>query len=227
MPDSRDPLLDAEELTDYVEPDRELMEVAASSWFLDSDVIGPADLYWTRGAGWVGTAGTMLRVDVDHLAAMPGNPFDPVKLVSFAALITEGVRPVWYAPTARVSTVELCDVAETQRSFRDEELYVTHGVTRPFTTDDEELDAYLMDPEGYIEENADWYDGGAAELVHDMRVAMADVVTGNLGDVGKLVAVLTDGNHRAFAAQLAHDSHVWVHVLNRDQLDPSVAALLE
>lgn len=196
---------------DDAEPSEELMWLLADDR-LDVDDVDPEEVYETRGVYWVGTPGRMYRASWDQVHAFPGNPFDPAKVATFAALIDGPDKPALYAPPAQSVLVELIDVEESQKSHADSELYEAMGMTRPLTTGDEELDEYLADPETFLETYAE-DEEDAAVMAADM-VERADMaVATSAGDLGKFIFQLRDGNHRAFGAQMAGEPYVWLNVV--------------
>lgn len=220
-------LFDASELVEGVEVDPELLEeIEADEWF--PEPADDADVYYERGVRWVGEEGRMLRVPVETLAAMPGNDFDPEKLLAFSELISrdEGTRPAFQAPPAEILTVTKYDIKDSVDAQKGGYLLSSYGTSRPFTTGDEDMDWYLVDPESFLEENA-WDEGERAALRSYMEAALKEAEEEGMGDLGSWYVQLRNGNHRAFAAQLAGEKYVWVYVLEPGDLPPDLADSLQ
>lgn len=208
-----DPMFDASGLDVEIESPGYLDTVR--SWLPDEDEIDENDVYWGDGVGWVGIQGRMLRLPWDQIQAYPGNPFDPEKVSAFRDIIRSGDRPLIYAPPAKLTRVALDDVRETQEAERRDELFESHGMTRPFTTGDDELDEFLADEADYLETYAADEDDEEA-IRAQMTMTAEKAIENSEGDLGKLVAYLRDGNHRAFGAQLAGEDEIWLTIRFED-----------
>lgn len=213
---SGDPLFDASIFED-ASPDPETVELLREDE-PDEDSLYEDSIYHERQIRWVGVPGKMYRASWDEVHAFPGNPFDPEKIAAIREVIREGHssgdKAVLYAPPALTSRVDLTDVAESQRAERDGELFESYGMSRPYTTGDDELDEYLVDPEEYVlGQVIDWDDEDEKRAVHaEMTARAAEALASGDGDLGSVSVQLRDGNHRAFAAQLEGESYVWVIV---------------
>lgn len=220
--DSRHPLLHAEEFFALPEPEEDLVEQIRTSWGPNEDDVDDQDVYAGDKMLWVGIPGRMMRLGWDQVHAFLGNPFDTDKVAAYAQLYREGDahgnEPLVYAPPAMLSIVTLQDVRESQEAALHGELFETHGMSRPFTTGDTELDEYLADTEGFIETYADDEDDEAA-IHSSMTLRAEEAIEEGLGDLGKLTAQLRDGNHRAFAAQIVGEPFLWVIVRGIDSED--------
>lgn len=211
-----EPLFDVETYFGY-SPDYDsglLEQVREEEWFPKEDEVDEDSLYQGKNVSWVGTPGRMMKLDWDQLQATQGNPFDVDKLATYAELIRDGQygdKALMDAPPAMVTSIGLDDVVESREADQRQELFDSHGMTRPFTTGDDELDEFLTDPRTFLEEYADDEDD-AATIQADMTERAEEAVADGDGDLGKLVGYLRDGNHRAFAAQLAGEPDVWVQV---------------
>jgi hypothetical protein len=222
MINARDPLFDPTDAAEYVPVDEDLVNTIREEWLPKEEDVDPGSVYWgdRRGVGWIGTPGTMMKLGWDQLQATQFNPFEWEKVAAFAEIIRSGDGVLIPAPDAMLLRVDLTQVEESQQAALTDELDSSFGMTRPFTSGDEELDEYLRDSDEYTEEHADEYgdeetdeyEDQAEKLMADMAARAEDAVAGGGGDLGKLVAFLRDGNHRAFGAQLAGQSHVWVTV---------------
>jgi len=205
-----EPLFDAEEFGLDVDIEPGFVD-EVRSWLPDEDEVDEDDVYWGDGVGWVGTQGQMMKLPWDQVTASPMNPFDASKVSAFKQLIESGERPIMYAPPAFIDRINLDDVRESRQAAARDELFDSHGMTRPYTTGDEELDEFLEDEEGFI---ALWADDENDEetIRSDMTIRAERAIAEQEGDLGKIVASLRDGNHRAFGAQLAGEDGVWVIV---------------
>ena len=98
---------------------------------------------------WDGYAGQMVRVPAEYVESMDLNEFDDSKLLRVQELVNEASNIGRYvrfdAPIVRASLIELSDVAESQRTWEEEDTW--DGLDRPLSTGDEELDNFLKDPE--------------------------------------------------------------------------------
>jgi hypothetical protein len=207
----REPLFDAQEIEGSVD-DGLLGELASA--MPDPNESDPDEVYSGRDVRWLGLSGRMYCARWDQVHATPGNQFDGDKLATFAALFEENPGILIEASPAQATVIGRRDVQESQRSARDSELFVTFGMSRPLTTGDEDLDAYLIDPKQYIRDNV--YDvDDAKELEADLLERLGEAEKQRRGDLGKYVFQLRDGNHRAFAAQLAGEPYVWLLVRSK------------
>lgn len=213
--DSDDPLFDAQESGLEVDTYPEWFIEEVRSWLPSEEEIDEDDVYWADGVGWVGIQGQMMKLPWDQVAASPMNPFEPEKTSAFKRLIASGERPIMYAPPAMLHRVSLVDVRESQEAHLRDELFASHGTTRPYTTGDEELDEFLADEESFLETYA-VDDDDEQTLRADMTLRAERAISDNEGDLGKIVATLRDGNHRAFGAQLAGEDEVWIIVRMND-----------
>lgn len=206
MTDADDPLFDASHLS--VDVDSSLLD-DVRSWLPEEDQVDEDEIYWADRVGWIGTPGRMMKLPWDRVQAYPGNPFDSEKASAFRDLIRSGERPLIYAPAAKLHRIALDDVRESQEAARRDELFVSQGMTRPFTTGDDELDEFLADEEDYLETYAEDEDDEEA-IRAEMTLLAEQAIDEQAGDLGKIVAYLRDGNHRAFGAQLAGEDDVWL-----------------
>jgi len=211
-----DPLFDIEEHLGHVpRADPRLLELVRDErWFPQEDEVDEESVYEGRHVSWVGTPGRMFRLRWNEVQATQGNPFDADKVGTYAELIREaryGDRVFMDAPPAMVHFVGLDDVAESQEAERNGELFDSHGMTRPFTTGDDELDEFLVDPSLFLEQYAADEDD-VATIQADMTERAEEAVARCEGDLGRVVGYLRDGNHRAFAAQLAGEPDLWVQI---------------
>jgi hypothetical protein len=217
--DADDPLFEPMQACGEVPVDEALVDTMQDEgWLPDEEDTDPGDVYNGRKVRWVGSEGRMMKLDWDQVQAAPGNLFVPGKVGAFAELIRfgdrDGNKPFIYAPPVMLSDVTLDDIVESWQAAARHELFDTHGMTRPFTTGDEELDEFLVDPEDYLDTYADEDDeeNDEAAIRADMAERQKEAVEGKEGDLGKITAQLRDGNHRAFGAYLADEPDLWVIV---------------
>jgi len=218
MADSQDPLFDAKEVFGDAEYDPDLLVEMVEEWLPSEEDVDPNSVYNARSVRWVGTPGQMFKISTDDIVAMQENEFDPVKVVTFAELIGRRGKPYIDAPTVMLRRVDLSDVGWSQEAMDLDELFSSYGTTRPYTTDDENLDVYLKNPDQYVEHYAD-NEEEEEELRQVMDSRAQEALASNDGDLGMLVAQLRDGNHRAFGAQLAGEDYIWVRVVQTDFLE--------
>ena len=172
------------------------------------------EVHWGRNVGWPGTPREMVSVDPDYAFPIEGNLFDWDKLASVA----EGIRSAPGRVTLRPGYGEFFvinrgDIAESLQYGEDQTL------GRSYTTGDEELDAYLMDPEDAISDRdflavgERGYKTALARFEKELRQAERN----QDGDFGELAVQVRDGNHRTFGAILAGEPVVWL-TISRNQL---------
>jgi len=221
MTDSRDPLFDAKAVFADAEYDPDLLVEMVEEWLPSEEDVDPNSVYHARSVRWVGVRGQMFKISTDDIHAMPLNSFDPVKVATFAELISDGGKPYIDAPSVLLDRVGLIDVSESQQSADRDECFAGYGMTRPYTTDDEDLDEYLKDPDQYVAYNVAYNadEDDEEELRQEMDNRAQEALATNDGDLGKIVAQIRDGNHRAFGAQLAGERYIYVVVRDRDVLE--------
>lgn len=209
--DSDDPLTDAELLFGDVRADEDVVD-EVRTWLPSEGEVAEQPVYNGRLVRWIGTEGRMLYLPWDRVHSYADNPFVPDKVAAFAEIIRAGGRPALYAPPVRLTRVSLVDVEQTQREARErsQDLMATHGMTRPYTTGDEELDEFLADRDDFVDTYAE--EGEEDELRREMDSRAKVAEAESTGDLGKTVAYFRDGNHRAMAAQLAGEDGLWVIV---------------
>jgi len=218
-----DPLFDAREMLGEVRRRRDDEEDGPPRIL---SVEAGQRLYHGEHVSWIGWPGRILKLGWDQVKPRQGNIFYPEKLAHFLGLIRSanaaGKRLRFPAPPAFIlHRVDIDDVAERQAQamyLPDDIAY--DNLTRPYSSGDEGLDEYLANPDGYIEKHTFYGDeDGAEEIRADMAERKARAVHAQTGDLGNIVADLRDGNHRAFAAQLAGEPYVWVHVVEGEEGD--------
>jgi len=170
------------------------------------------DLYYGQNVVWLGEKGKMVRVDPNYAQHIEGNIFDEDKLKSIVSGIEQAdERIAFYAPYGTFSKVDLNAVKESIEYAEDE------GLDQPLSTGDEDLDAYLVDPETWLEDQGldpddpddkEEYE----ELKKEMDQALENAVENDEGDLGEYTFTFRDGNHRAFGAMIAGEPYIWMIV---------------
>lgn len=195
---------------------------------LEEDVIEHQlnTIYYGRNVAWVGTEGKMLKVTKEYAYPIEGNIFYSDKLAKVRNGILESPdRVYFYAPYGMATKIDLQAVKESIEHQDD----INH---RPWTTGDDELDEYLVDPESALsiydpEENPEEYE----EAKRDFEKRLKDAVNNNEGDLGEWAVQIRDGNHRAFGAFLAGEPYIWVAIADNQlqELDyhPGLEEILE
>lgn len=194
---------------------------------------GPPDeddgtVYNGRRVRWLGDEGRMFKARWDQVHPVAGNIFYEGKLPAFVdyarGLIRSGDKPLWRAPAGWVSgPVDAQDVEESQQSaaLGPDDLYHGYGMTRPFTTGDEELDEYLAERADIKrrlkkaqddDADEDYERAELEERVADMEARLKEAERKNSGDLGTVTIQLRDGNHRAYSAYLIGEPYVWVYI---------------
>lgn len=203
--------------------DLELLADEGSGNFEDFYFCAPEDAeeytpYYGRRVIWLGEEGRMFRAERDYITHISGNIFRADQLAAVRDAV-EGLacedRPIFHAPIAHVHQIDLVDVAESQIAERDGRLGEL-DIERPYTTGDEELDLFVALGEAYLREELGLvprtreYIREHARLKRELKAA----VKRRHGDLGKWMATVSDGNHRAFGALLAGEPYVYVKVIN-------------
>ena len=194
---------------------------------LDQDIVISekkwGNVFCERNICWIGTAGKMVRADVDYIYPISGNIFDRSKIKSLVDKISHADERVYlYAPYGMITKINLTTVAESLEGY-------DH---RPLTTGDDDLDDYLKDKEEYL---SLYEDEERVEMQKEMEESLNKAVAFNSGDLGEFIFQIRDGNHRAFAAKALGESHIWMSVAENqladikegDHYDDSFRNLLE
>lgn len=172
------------------------------------------DLYYGRNIIWIGDEGRMMRAYPDYTQHIWGNIFDPDKLAAVVSGVDEAKdRLMFFAPYGTVGRIGLQEVKESHDYFADE------GLDRPYTTDNEELDRFLVDPDDVLDDYGEPGDDERTEREADIRQELADAVANDDGDLGAWVVTIRDGNHRAFGALLSGEPYVYVMVSDNQMQD--------
>ncbi len=167
---------------------------------LESRYEAPDPVGWTiyrgRRVEWLGRPGFMVRVTPDIVHATAGNLFDWDQVAATALYMQNG-GAMFRAPPAHVEyPVDARRVADTQRADARGELFQTDGMTRPFTTGDDDLDEALC------------------ENLLPLDAELEDQLAKGGGDLAVLTFGLRNGNHRTYAAFIAGEPFVWVELTN-------------
>jgi len=171
----------------------------------------PHDYYSGRRVVWIGTEGRMIRAQPEYLQHIWGNIFDQDKLAAVASGISSATGPVGIiAPYGQAGVIDPVRVKESIEYAEDE------GLDEPYTTGDEELDAYLTDPGAAIEERADLEESSEEEARALFEAELAAAVAAGDGDLGEIAVTVRDGNHRAFGALLGGEPYVYVMLMDND-----------
>jgi hypothetical protein len=156
---------------------------------------------------WIGTKGRMFRADPDYMQHIWGNIFDEDKLAAVVKGIVNGEDRVhFYAPYGTISKIDIQSIIESLQYAEDE------GLDRPYTTGDEELDLFLLDPDELLyeltseEPGDDFWEEEKKRLEEELQEA----VDSESGDIGQWAVTIRDGNHRAFGAAIAGEPYIWV-----------------
>ena len=167
------------------------------------------ELYHGRRVRWIGYQGEMLKVKADYVRHIEGNIFSPDKLAAVVEGVDQGdsngEKVAFYPAYGQATVIGLDDVRESIQYAADE------GLDRPYTTGDDELDAYLVDPKQAMD------DAGTTKAAFEKRLKA--VVSKRTGDLGELAVTVRDGNHRAFGALLAGEPYIYVRLYDNDMQD--------
>ena len=176
----------------------------------------PYTKYYGRNVIWLGHEGHMFRADPEYITHIDGNIFDGEKLAAVAAGIEQAEEHVGFLPGyAQITKICPQRVKESIEYAEDE------GLERPYTTDNEALDLWLVDPAEAFEEHAWDYEDLDEEMSQDefdaiMEAELAVAVEENAGDLGAWAVNIRDGNHRAFGALLADEPYIYVTIYDND-----------
>jgi hypothetical protein len=165
------------------------------------------NIYYGRNIAWIGTAGKMVRADVNNIYPISGNIFDRTKIRSLVDKIAHAEERVYlYAPYGMVKKVDIQTIIESLEGY-------DHN---PLTTGDDELDEYIKDKEEYLS----IYDGEEKiEAQQEMEQELKKAIASNSGDLGEFIFQIRDGNHRAFAAKALGESYIWMSIAENQLMD--------
>jgi hypothetical protein len=217
----REPLFDWNDVSDSGRVDPEIMLLLEEEGPPEADDV---DVYDGRRVRWLGEEGRMLKVGWDRLHALAGNIFDADKVVTMIAYArNQDDKPVWKAPPAWVDShgVSIQDIEESQQAFERGEIEASYGMTRPYSTGDDDLDVYIRDRRNILHQLAkckaedcefDSERDELQELVDRMEPEIEEAVRLGSGDLGKVMVQLRDGHHRAAMAYAMGEPWIWVYV---------------
>jgi len=166
----------------------------------------PENLYTGRNVIWIGDKGRMLRVDPDYALHIEGNIFYPEKLNAVMQGVIHHPEKVYFiAPYGTASKIDLQSVKESI------EYHGSGGddMDEPYSTGDDDLDEYLVDPGEYLSAYGEPGEEEYEEMKEEMEQALRDAVENEEGDLGSWSFTIRDGNHRAFGSLLADEPYVW------------------
>ena len=181
----------------------------------DDIELEPGDkLYYGRNVIWIGPEGKMFRATPDMTSPWKYNAFDNKKITAITDRIKNGETPVIFIkhPYAEVYPVSITEIQEMQESIKNDHFEEDYAIDRPFTTGDDELDAYLGDSEQYLKDNYDEDDWD--KIIEEFEDRKEQAVKNQTGDIGSYWVQIRDGNHRVFGAFAAGEPYVYVKVLD-------------
>lgn len=180
---------------------------------------------WKSGSGrflWAGYPGRTRVVDARRVSVLVGNIFEPEKMAAVCQAILDPPEVgalLFVAPLAHVGLVDLSDVRDSLDSHKRGVLFEEMGLTRPFTTGDIELDAYLQRPDDVLdEETYEDEPGSRDEVKEGYEARIEEALRARAGDLGHPWVRLRDGHHRVFGAIAAGEP--WVCALVEE--DPAM-----
>lgn len=151
---------------------------------------------------WPGSRGELVPVDARYAYPISGNIFDGEKLGAVAGEV--GARS-WRNPVVLRPGYGLFGVVDRQ-DIQESIQYAGDELGQPYTTGDEELDAYLAQPDDYTRAEA---------RAFELRLRRAE--REGAGDFGALTVQVRDGNHRTFGAILGGEDPVWVRIMDNQR----------
>ena len=181
------------------------------------------DPYHARNIVWMGESGRMVKVTPKNSEPIWGNIFHEDKIRETAQAIKYSEDTVKFnAPLAHISILDIQDVKENIEAAKDGDLMfdpVIDDVHR-YSTGDDELDRYIVDPEEFLEVEA-YDDEHKQELHAEMESMIKQATAEQWGDIGNLHIQIRDGNHRRAAAFMAGEPFVWAIVATDGVSNPS------
>jgi hypothetical protein len=180
------------------------------------EMAGEEPAYFGRNVIWIGDEGRMVRASPDYTQHIWGNIFDEDKLAAVVSGIKEAEgRTYFVAPYGTISKIDLNSVRESMSYWEDE------GLDRPYTTGDDDLDAYVKDPEQALQDEtyAEPGDKEWEEAKAEFEEQLQDAVDSDDGDLGEWVVTVRDGNHRTFGSFLAGEPYTWVMLSDNQYQD--------
>jgi hypothetical protein len=189
--------------------------------------------YYGRNVIWLGYEGEMFRAKPEYIEAIEGNIFDADKLASVVELVIDH-------PDRVPIVAPLADVIRITPQTVEESIEYAEEGGHIYTTGDEELDLFLVDPEEALAlysdlgdeedyESEEAYKEDRADALKAFEIDLASAVERGDGDLGSFHVQIRDGNHRTFGALLAGEPYVYVHIISwtmqdvRDGKKPELA----
>lgn len=172
------------------------------------------DPYHGRDVIWMGESGRMVKVTPQNSQPVWGNIFHEDKIRETAEAIRYSEDRVRFnAPLAHISIIDITDVKESIEGAEHGDLMYDPVINdyHVYTTGDDNLDRYIVDPEQFIEDEA-YDDEHAKELHQEMEEAIVEASKEQWGDIGNLSVQIRDGNHRRAAAFMAGEPFIWALV---------------
>ena len=186
------------------------------------DTVG-YDEYYGRNIIWLGEKGKMIKATPHNSEPIWGNIFDADKTEQTADDIRYSEdRVKFYAPYGMVTIIDIQDIEENIQAAAHGDLMFDPAIDdyHLYSTDDDDLDAYLLDSEEYIGDNA-FDDDEITSLTNEMEQMKLDAQSEGWGDIGDISIQVRDGNHRRTAAFASGESHIWVTVVDiADNIKP-------
>lgn len=164
-----------------------------------------------RRVTWWVEPGAAVWIEARYLRPLSGNIFYGDKLRAVADTLRSGRELEFGAPYGQISRIDR-DAIQEYLAYQDD----IEGP--PWTTGDEELDAYLTDPETFLEDHAD-DEEERAELEARLEAELLEAEQAGDGDFGAWTAVVRDGNHRAFGSVLGGERSVAIRIYDNDICD--------
>ena len=156
---------------------------------------------------WWVEPGEAIWVKAEYLRPTSGNIFYEDKLGAISRAVRNAEESLSFlAPFGYVEVIGPSDIAESIMSAE-------WHPGRAWTTGDEELDEWLVDPEAYIEDRG-YDEEEAIEIRAEMGEMLTEAVRDGWGDLGELYGTVQDGNHRAFGSILGGEEQVAIRVHN-------------
>lgn len=179
------------------------------------------DPYYGRNIIWYGEKGRMVKVTPQNSEPMWGNIFDNNKINDTAKAIRNSEdRAEFNAPLAHITIIDILYIEENLQANEHGDLMYDPAIddVHIFTTGDDELDAYLLNSEEFLDDNS-YDDEERQELEAAMENYKKQAQAEEWGDVGNLHITLRDGNHRRVAAFRSGEPFIWATVATQGLKD--------
>jgi hypothetical protein len=195
-----------------------LLEFSEHYGTLDKRDTAGYDEYHGRYIVWLGEKGRMIKATPHNSEPIWGNIFDQDKINKTAEDIRYAEDNVkMYAPYGMATILDVQDVEENLQAAAHGDLMYDPAINdyHLYTTGDEELDAYLLDSEEFIGDNA-FDDDEIEALETKMEQMKTEAQEDEWGDIGDISIQVRDGNHRRAAAFELGESYIWVTITDVD-----------